>query len=146
MSTNVIINLAETAIETTLLPYLVGTVAQARTYVSDEDSIKEPMPYVLVHVTECEEVVSPGSGIFRMTVGIILKSHVKENTQAERDAVVSAITNFAYTAPATALSLVSGFHCYDFESKAGSINVDPETKAYTFENDYQITCMPRDNA
>ena len=146
MSTNVIINLAETAVETTLLPYLVGTVSEARTYVSDEESFKEPMPYVLIHATECEEIVSPGSGIFRMTIGIIFKSHVRENTQVERDAVVSAITNFAYTTPATALSLVSGFHCYGFEPKSGSIEVDPEMQSYSLENHYQITCMPRDNA
>ena len=146
MSTNVIINLAEAAIETVLMPFLVGTIVASRVSISDETAIQFTQPNIVIHTTECEEIVSPGSGIYKMTIGIILQSHVKENTKAERDAVVSAITNFAYSDPATALSAVSGFHCYGFEPKSGSITLDPETKSYNLENYYQLTCMPRDNA
>ena len=57
MITNSVLVAAENAIFTKLLTAVSGTVCKSQIYISDEDVIKEPMPYIIVHAESYEEVI-----------------------------------------------------------------------------------------
>lgn len=144
MITNSVLVAAENAILTKLLTAVAGTICKSQIYISDEDVIKEPMPYIIVHAESYEEVIGPGIGIFKVPVRLIFRSHVKETSTNQRTDVVNAINNFAYATPAVTLSTVSGFHCHGFEPSTGSMVIDGEHKAYCYEVEFTLHCMPSD--
>jgi len=145
MITNNVISLAEQAISSLLITNLKSTVAKDQVYISDNDEIKQPMPYVIVHAESAEEQVTPGCGLYLVQIKVMFRSHVKETSTDERTDVVNALNNMAYTSPASALSATSGFHCHGFVPASGSMIVDGETKSYVYEINYSLYCMPRDN-
>ena len=145
MITNNVISLAEQAISSLLITNLKSTVAKDQVYISDNDEIKQPMPYVIVHAESAEEQVTPGCGLYLVSIKVMFRSHVKETSTDQRTDVVNALNNMAYTSPASALSATSGFHCYGFVPASGSMIVDGETKSYVYEINYSLYCMPRDN-
>lgn len=124
-------------------------------YISDTDGIKEAMPYIIVHGNSYEEQIGPGSGIYRIRIDCVFRSHVKtesrwtaltENPTDNRDAIIAQINNFLYSSPATALSAATGFHCYGFVPVSGDMRVQPDYKAYEYHTQFDVFCMPRDNA
>jgi len=145
MITNNVISLAEQAISSLLITNLKSTVAKDQVYISDNDEIKQPMPYVIVHAESAEEQVTPGCGLYLVQIKVMFRSHVKETSTDQRTDVVNALNNMAYTSPASALSATSGFHCHGFVPASGSMIVDGETKSYVYEINYSLYCMPRDN-
>ena len=72
MITNSVLVAAENAILTKLLTAVAGTVCKSQIYISDEDVIKEPMPYIIVHAESYEEVIGPGIGIFHAIFSVVL--------------------------------------------------------------------------
>lgn len=145
MITNNVISLAEQAISTLLITNLKGTVAEDQVYISDNDEIKQPMPYVIVHAESAEEQVTPGCGLYLVSMSVIFRSHVKETSTDQRTDVVNSLNNMAYTSPASALSAITGFHCHGFVPASGSMAVDQESKSYVYNINYSLYCMPRDN-
>jgi hypothetical protein len=145
MITNNVISLAEQAISSLLITSLKSTVAKDQVYISDNDEIKQPMPYVIVHAESAEEQVTPGCGLYLVSIKVMFRSHVKETSTDQRTDVVNAINNMAYTSPASALSATTGFHCHGFVPASGSMTVDGEMKAYVYNVMYSLYCMPRDN-
>jgi hypothetical protein len=145
MITNNVISLAEQAISSLLITNLKSTVAKDQVYISDNDEIKQPMPYVIVHAESAEEQVTPGCGLYLVQIKAMFRSHVKETSTDQRTDVVNALNNMAYTTPASTLSAVTGFHCHGFVPASGSMTVDGETKSYVYEIKYSLYCMPRDN-
>ncbi len=141
---NVIINVAEaaivSAIQNSIAPYEVPVIA------SDENEIKPPMPYITVHVGSYQEEIGPGSGIFRLEVNIVYRSHVKPDDAELRTAICTGINDFLYGAPAVTLSLFDGLHVYGFIPVAsGSMAINPELKAYEYQVRADVVCMPRNN-
>ena len=68
MITNNVISLAEQAISSLLITNLKATVAKDQVYISDNDEIKQPMPYVIVHAESAEEQVTPGCGLYLVSI------------------------------------------------------------------------------
>ncbi len=134
-----------TACESALLQTLQTVITGTTLLVSDESEIKPSMPYVILRAKQFEEQISPGSGIFKVSAGAIYRSHVKDTTPEEREAMLVLLNNFAYNDPAGALSQVTGFHCYGFVNKEGAMEVEDETKSYAYNIDWDIYCMPRNN-
>ena len=145
MITNNVISLAEQAISTLIITNLKATVAKDQVYISDNDEIKQPMPYVIVHAESAEEQVTPGCGLYLVSIKVIFRSHVKETSTDQRTDVINALNNMAYTTPAASLSAVTGFHCHGFVPASGSMVVDGESKSYVYNINYSLYCMPRDN-
>lgn len=145
-TTNNIIGQTELALQTQLLAAVVGTVCEGKVYISDSSLVKDPMPYIIARALNDEEEISPGCGIFKLTCATIFRSHTKETTEAERQEVIMALNNFAYSAPATELSTLAEFHCYGFVPTTGQMTVDTDTKAYIYEMQYTVHAMPRDNS
>jgi hypothetical protein len=105
------------------------------------------MPYIVVHAATGEEQIAPGSGIFKLKVDLLFRSHVKTEDINLRTAVCSGINNFLYSAPAFTLSEVNGFHCYGFVPGAtGEMTVNHDMKAYEYRIGMDVTCMPRNNS
>lgn len=119
--------------------------AQIPVLISDEATNKPEMPYIVARCKQAEEIISPGCGIFKVTAEAIYRSHVKATTPNQREIIVNSLNNFAYTNPANTLSQPTGFHCYGFVPKTGSMVVDQETKSYSYEIEWAIYCMPRGN-
>lgn len=103
-------------------------------------------PYVLVVANRFEELYGPGTGIFKVGVEVHFSSHVKETSSAQRDQVITAINNFTYNSPASTISAQSGFYCHGIVPTAGEMQVDGEEKSYDYIVQYDVFCMPRDNA
>lgn len=114
-------------------------------YISDEDSVKEPMPYILVKCSESEEQIAPGSGIFRVYGEIRFRSHTKETSPSDRQAVLDAINEFAYDETAIKLSEAGNYHCYGWHPMRGEMIPEPETKSVVYVMSYSIYCMQRNN-
>lgn len=144
-TTNNIIGQTELALQTQLLAAVVGTVCEGKVYISDSSLVKDPMPYIIARATGNEEEISPGCGIFKLTCASMFRSHTKETTEAERQEVIIAMNNFAYSAPASALSTLAEFHCHGFVPTSGQMTVDTDLKAYIYEMQYELHAMPRDN-
>jgi len=117
-------------------------------YVSDVDGVKDPMPYIVIHGNSYEEQIGPGSGIFKIRMDCVFRSHVKGLGSAPdeaRDAAVTWINNFLYSDPKSALSASTGFHCYGFVPVSGEMRVQGDYKAYEYHTQFDVFCMPRDN-
>jgi hypothetical protein len=100
---------------------------------------------VIVHAESAEEQVTPGCGLYLVSIKVMFRSHVKETSTDQRTDVVNSLNNMAYTSPAAALSATSGFHCHGFIPESGSMTVDGDSKSYVYEIKYSLYCMPRDN-
>ena len=112
---------------------------------SDEESVKPQMPYVVVRCLSCSEEIAPGSGIFNVSGEICFRSHIKETSSEFRAEVLDAINNFAYDQTATKLSLTDGFHCYGWQPTTGEMQVEADSKSYLYMMKYAIHCMARNN-
>lgn len=112
---------------------------------ADEQETKPPLPHIVIDATECEEEITPGSGIFRVSGNIVFSSHTKATDPAERERVLDAINNFAYDTTATKLSQIDGFHCHGWEPLGGNQTADNERKAVVYTMKYRVHCMQMDN-
>jgi hypothetical protein len=145
VGSNTITNIAEAAIvsalEQAILPATVPIFA------ADESDTKPPMPYIFLHVDNYEEVVAPGSGIFKLDVSVTFRSHVKADDVDFRTGVCDGINDLMYNSPAVTLSLVDGFHVYGFIPVAsGAMAVNTDLKSYDYVVKFSLVCMPRNNA
>jgi len=105
------------------------------------NTIWRPMPYILAKCTDDEEVITPGSGIFKVTGELVFKSHTKENSPELRQVILDAINNFAYDNTAAKLSAVDNFHCHGWHPTTGRMDVDNEAKASVYTMTYWVYCM-----
>lgn len=112
---------------------------------SDEESVKPQMPYVVVRCLSFEEEIAPGSGIFNVKGEIVFRSHVKETYSEFRASVLDSINNFAYDQTAAKLSITDGFHCYGWQPTTGEMQVEADSKSYLYIMKYTIHCMARNN-
>lgn len=140
-----IVNVSEVAV-VTALQAVVDSAIVPNIYQSDVASIKDNPPWIVVHGDNYEEWVGPGSGIFKVPIECLFRSHVKETSPANRDAVVSQINNFIYNSPAANLSLTANYFCYGFVPTSGEMKVDTEKKTYDYVVRFDLYCMPRDNS
>lgn len=145
MNTNSIVVACENAILSILSPYLEGSILEGRLLISDESLVKDPMPWAVIHATGTEEVITPNSGIYKVSVSLTFKSHVKETSTEQRTDAIERIMNFISVTPASLLSSVLNFHCHGFVESGGSMEVDGENKAYVYTTNLEVYCMPRDN-
>lgn len=145
MNTNSIIVACENAILNILSPYLEGSILEGKLLISDESLVKDPMPWAVIHATTTEEVITPNSGIYKVTVNFTFKSHVKETSTEQRTDAIERIMNFITVTPASLLSSVLNFHCHGFVESGGSMIVDGENKAYVYNTTLEVYCMPMDN-
>lgn len=137
-----IINLTEQAIQAAIENSLYP--AQVAVYISDVNEVKEPMPYIVIHVEEAVEQEGPGTGIFKMPVEIMFRDHVKPQDPGFRDAVLVAIENVQFGTPLKALTqAIEGFYCYGFGMTEASMRVNPELKAYESMRRWEITAIPK---
>jgi len=142
-----ILRATETAILELLKP-AVDDIAGAGVIpflLADEEEAKPQMPHIVIICEESEEIVTPGSGIFKVGCEVRLVSHTRASDAEWRQDVLDAINNFAYDTPAAKLSELTGFHCYGFEPKAGAISIDNDQKSTVYTMRYDLTCMARDN-
>ena len=151
-----IINKVEAALQAALSVPLGPSIP---VYVSDFGAIKDPMPYVVVHGDGYTEEIAPGCGIYKITVQVMLRSHVKEDDPDQRDAAVNAINEFMHqknvATPASArlqaavtLSRtpeVPDLYVHGFVPTSGSMRVNQEYKAYEYLVSCDLYCMPRPN-
>jgi hypothetical protein len=114
-------------------------------YISDEESNKNPMPYILVKCSEHEEQIVPNSGIFRVFGEIRFRSHVKETSPEDRQKVLDAINQFSYNQTAIKLSESDNFHCHGWHPLSGEMIPENETKSYLYLMKYSIYCMEINN-
>jgi len=146
MTSNVVTHAAENALAGLLTTAFVGTVAEAKVFVSDSNTAKVPQPYVVVYSSAAEEEIAPACGIYKIELSVQFYSHVVETSAAERDAICTAINNVAYSACAAALSAAADFHCYGFVPNAGNMTIDADQKSYIYTVLFTAHCMARDNA
>jgi len=139
---NLVISKCEQAVKNQLVLQVDPSVP---IYISDTDGIKEAMPYIIVHGNSYEEQIGPGSGIFKIRVDCVFRSHVKVITSDNRDSIIAQINNFLYSSPAAAISAETGFHCYGFVPISGDMRVQQDYKAYEYHIQFDVFCMPRDN-
>jgi hypothetical protein len=137
-----IVNIAEQSCQEQITLY----VGEVPVYISDFDSVKAPMPYIVIHGDSYEELIGPGVGIFKVSMSVLLRSHVKVETPQERDGIVDGINSFLYNTPADRLSLTDGFHCYGFVPVSGDMGVNTEMKAFEYHTRFDLYCMPRNNS
>lgn len=145
MTSNTILNIAEQALRTALQNQIYAIVQGIPIYRSDEDTIKAPQPYVIIHIEEATETIGPGSGIYEIPVTVTLRSHVKPTSPDERDAIIAGINNFVYSNPAQVLSQTQGFHCYGFNPVRVKMGINPELKSYEYINEFVLIAMPTDD-
>ena len=137
---NAIIGLLQAAIDAA-----VGLPGSVPVLHSDEMETKPQMPYVVIQCVEEEEMISPGSGIFKVAGELLFRSHTKETSPLKRQAVLNAINNFAYDSTAAKLSGVDNFHCHGWHPTTGNMTVDNETKSYNYLMKYWVYCMAMDD-
>lgn len=140
---NAILQIAEGAFLTAIGNVVSGT--NVPVLVSDEGEVKPTMPYIVARARNYEELYGPGTGIYKVKCSAIFRSHVKETTPDQREAIVILLNNFTHQNPAATLNMTDGFHCYGFVPTTGQMNVDQETKSYSYDIDWDMFCMPRNN-
>lgn len=145
MIPNSILNVGERALREALQNQIYQNVPNIPIYRSDEAEQKQEQPYLIIHCEEAEEELGPGTGIYRISITVTFRSHVKPTSPDERDAVITAINNFVYSNPAEILSQVDGFHCYGFMPIRVHMGVNTELKSYEYINEFELHCMPRNN-
>ena len=145
MSTNNVQLVASQAVQAALQALVTGTVVPSASVLKgDEDNTKVQQPLIVCIADENIEEISPGCGIYTVPFKIEFRSHIKETTTEDRDLVIQAITNFAYTDPASTLSGYTGFHCYGFVINGGKMAVDVDEKSYNYTLEFTLHCMPSD--
>lgn len=134
----------EQAILATLPPVLpVGL----HILVADEEAEKEAVaPCLVIRAVENESLIDPTSGIYKVTVQLTLRLHLKESGKEFAAEVTRSIDEFAFSGPAERLSQVNGFHCYGFMPSTGAVTLDPERKIFEYVTQWQLWCMPRNNS
>jgi len=143
-----ILRAADEAIKTVLEGYLSNIsdiIGEIDVYLADNDENKRQMPYIVIQCVSSEEQITPGSGIFKVAGNILFRSHTKETSPEERQAVLDAINNFAYDSTSAKLSALEGFHCHGWYPTTGDLIADPETHSYTYDMKYWVYCMAIDN-
>ena len=115
-------------------------------YLSDEDITKSSMPYIIIECVSSEEMITPGSGIFKVQGTLEFRSHTKETSPAIREKILDSINNFAYDSTAAKLSTMKGFHCHGWHPTTGNMTVDNERKATIYSMAYWVYCMELDEA
>lgn len=114
-------------------------------YLTDEDALKGPMPYIVIHADNYEEQIGPGSGIFKVRVTTKLRSHTKVDDENKRVSVIMTLNNFAYSNAAIELS-GENLHVYGFiPGASGEVQVNPDLKCYEYLTVWDLFCMPRPN-
>lgn len=146
MTSNSIKHKAERAVQKYIQPYLKRTIVGESIMVSDRCADLLPKPYVLIVGGDDFTEISPMSGVFKGSIKITFSSHVAESTEEQREAVCTAINNFTYSDPATAMSQLPDFYCHGVVLTAGEFTVDTEEKAFDYHTNFEIWCMPRDNS
>jgi hypothetical protein len=143
-----IVNITEQAIQSELNGVLHphGMPVFISDATGENDDVKPPMPYVVVHGAGYEELAGPGTGLFKVRIRVTFRSHVKEDEPQFRDSIIALINNFAYSEPASVLSETSGYHCYGFAPVSGSMEVNTDLKCYEYLTEWDLWCMPRDNS
>lgn len=117
-------------------------------YKSTRDAVKQPRPWVVIDAQTCEEVISPGSGIFDALILITYSSNIAADTPEIRDDLQKMITDLPYISGSsiqTRLSLYDGFHCYGWQDRGVEMTVEQDRKAYTTTISWLITFIPRNN-
>jgi hypothetical protein len=155
MSLAAVQNIAEAAMAAALTTALAGLSVPPTIYVSDAatNPIKVDMPYVVIHADNYAEEVYPGCGLFKVTMQVMYRSHVQEDTEAARDAVVSLINqcfhekNQATPASprlqiAVAMSTYASFYVHGFVPTSGSMRVNVDYKAYEYVAGCELYCKP----
>lgn len=112
---------------------------------SDQSADLPQKPFVVI-VAETFEEISPMSGVFKVSVRVTFSSYALETSPYEREAAVTAINNFTYSDPATAMSQLADFYCHGVVPTSGEMTVDTEEKAYDYNVNFEMWCMPRDNS
>lgn len=115
-------------------------------YLPDSDITKAPMPYIIVGCTSEEEIITPGSGIFKVGGDLEFRSHTKDTTPAIREKILKAINGFAYDDTATKLSTMKKFHCHGWQPTTGRMEADNDRKATIYTMSYWVYCMELDEA
>jgi hypothetical protein len=144
MTSNSIRQKAEKAVYTYLRPHLTKTCVGDNTVTSDQSADLPQKPFVVI-VAETFEEISPMSGVFKVSVRVTFSSYVAETSPDEREAAVTAINNFTYSDPATEMSQLADFYCHGVVPTSGEMTVDTEEKAYDYNVNFEMWCMPRDN-
>jgi len=143
-----ILHAANLAIQEVLQNHLEGIadeVGAIPVYIADESETKQQMPYIVVKCVSAEEDITPGSGIFKVAGEILFRSHTKETSPEDRQAVLDAINNFAYDSTAAKLSGLDDFHCHGWHPTSAEMTNEPETKSYAYDMKYWVYCMAIDN-
>lgn len=160
MPLQVISNIVESALQNALIPVL----GKVPVLISDVGPVgpyhlgnKVPMPYLVLHADSYADQINgeifPGSGIFKVSVTTLLRSHAAEDGTANRDAMVSAINQFMYQPnqanPAAArlqaavtLSAFPNLYVHGFVPTSGQMRVNPELKAYEYLVQCDLYCKP----
>ena len=89
-----ILRAAENAIQGLLqaaIDEAVGFTGAVPVLLSDTRETKPQMPYVSIQCTEEEEVITPGSGIFKVSGELVFRSHTKETSPTIRQKILDAI-------------------------------------------------------
>jgi hypothetical protein len=142
-------NIVEAALKQQLSQFLTGVAV----LVSDQDAVKVPMPYLVIHVDEYTEEIVPGCGIFKLSATLMLRSHVTEQAVGDRDGWVSLINQFMHqknaanpASPrlqaAVALSTFPNLYVHGFVPTSGSMKVNADLKAYEYEVRCDLYCKP----
>ena len=115
-------------------------------YLTDSDITKESMPYIIIDCSSEEEVITPGSGIFKVFGELEFRSHTKDTTPFIREKILKAINNFAYDSTATKLSTLKNYHCHGWQPTTGKMTADNDRKAMIYTMSYWVYCMELDEA
>jgi hypothetical protein len=151
-----IINVVESALQSVLSDLL----APFPVYVSDFSEVKDEMPYVMIHGDNYTEEIAPGCGLFKVSVQIMLRSHVKEDAPEDREAAVSQINQFMHeknradpTSPrlqaADSLSSVASvpnLYVFGFVPTTGQMRINSDYKAYEYIVGCDLYCKPSESA
>jgi len=160
-------NVAEQAVSASLTRILpVGF----KIYVTDEpDNKKHVAPCLIIHAGEFEEVITPGSGIFKGPVNANLRWHPNDEDRESRVLMTTLIDRWAngseareaaieegktetealdigQKAAAADLSTFKGFHCHGFMPVAGALTIDTDRKTIDYNTNWMLWCMPRAEA
>lgn len=136
-------DIAEQAILAAITPLLPPGLT---IYVSDETENKKFVaPCLIIHAMPSEEVITPGSGIYKVEVQAKLRSHNLEDAREFRTQCVTILDMWAHSSPSPAagLSTFPNFHCHGFQPLRGELGVDTDQKTLDYTTSWQLWCMPR---
>lgn len=135
-------------------------------YVTDEPENKKFVaPCLLIHAGEFEEIITPGSGIYKGPINCILRWHPHDEDREGRVQATTILDRWAHGSDARAaalaegkteteameigqraaaaeLSTFPGFHCHGFMPTTGVLGVDTEKKTIDYNTNWMLWCMP----